>query len=88
MPLCYILDRGGQVQEKLKQAGIPTAAHYLIPMNQEPAYRHLCCHGETPNAAEAGQRVMSLPMSADLTAADLDRVVDALVSVFRTLNDC
>lgn len=83
-----MVDLREQVQEKLKQAGIPTAVHYPIPMNQQPAYRHLCCHGETPNAAEAGQRVMSLPMSADLTGADLDRVIDALVSVLHTVSDC
>jgi UDP-2-acetamido-2-deoxy-ribo-hexuluronate aminotransferase len=67
-----------KVQAALLAQGIPTAVHYPIPMNQQPAYRHLCCEGCTPVAAKAGQSVMSLPFSPDLQEADQVRVVKAL----------
>ena len=73
-----MVDRREQVQEKLKQAGIPTAVHYPIPLNQQPAYRHLNSKGETPKSVEAGQRVMSLPMSAELGEDAQREIVHAL----------
>jgi UDP-2-acetamido-2-deoxy-ribo-hexuluronate aminotransferase len=66
------------VQAALQQAGIPTAVHYPKPLNHQPAYarygRSEACPHSTHNAA----RVLSLPMSADLSEADQDRVVGAL----------
>jgi UDP-2-acetamido-2-deoxy-ribo-hexuluronate aminotransferase len=67
-----------QVQAYLLTQGIPTAVHYPIPMNEQPAYRHLCNQDATPHAAKAGQRVMSLPFSPDLQDDDQIRVVTAL----------
>lgn len=66
------------VQEKLKVAGIPTAVHYPIPLNMQPAYAHLCCPDCTPSAAEAAKRVMSLPMHPDLSALEVGRIASAL----------
>jgi len=66
------------VQQRLKAAGIPTAVHYPIPLNRQPAYAHLCCPDCTPNAAEAGGRVMSLPMHSDLSAMEVERIASAL----------
>jgi UDP-2-acetamido-2-deoxy-ribo-hexuluronate aminotransferase len=67
------------VQERLKQAGVPTAVHYPIPLNEQPAYAKFCCPECTPMASMLGKQVMSLPFSADLTDADQDRVCKALV---------
>jgi UDP-2-acetamido-2-deoxy-ribo-hexuluronate aminotransferase len=66
------------VQERLHAAGIPTAVHYPIPLNRQPAYAHLCCPDCTPIAARISQQVMSLPMHADLGASDQARIVNAL----------
>jgi UDP-2-acetamido-2-deoxy-ribo-hexuluronate aminotransferase len=68
-------------QVALSESGIPTAVHYPIPLNQQPAYKHLCCSDCTPISKEIAQRVMSLPMSPDLTEEDQDRIVDALLTV-------
>jgi UDP-2-acetamido-2-deoxy-ribo-hexuluronate aminotransferase len=46
--------------------GIPTATHYPIPLNEQPAYKKLCCPNCTPIAQQLAQQVMSLPMGADL----------------------
>lgn len=70
-------DRDG-LQKRLAAEKIPTAVHYPIPLNLQPAYRHLCCPDCTPVAERVAKRVVSLPMHADLDAAAQDRVVTNL----------
>ncbi len=55
------------LQKKLSDQGIPTAVHYPVPLNEQPAYKHLCCPDCTPIASKTAKRVMSLPMSAELS---------------------
>ena len=69
-----------QMQEALKQLGIQTAVHYPIPINEQLAYRHLCCPGCTPVSQRRASQVMSLPMSADLTDDGQDAIYSALVA--------
>ncbi len=66
------------VQSALKAAGVPTAVHYPLPLHQQPAYAAHGRHDGCPRSGAASQQVLSLPMSADLTQADQDRVVAAL----------
>ncbi|MDZ7813093.1 MAG: DegT/DnrJ/EryC1/StrS family aminotransferase [Ideonella sp.] len=66
------------VQQCLAEAGVPTAVHYPIPLNEQPAYKSLCCEGCTPVAHKTAKRVMSLPMSAHLSAESLRSVINAL----------
>ena len=73
-----LVDRRTDVQAALKQAGIPTAVHYPITLDRQPAYRDLSPACVVPAADALSQRVMSLPMSADMTAAQQSQVVDAL----------
>ena len=72
-----VADREG-VQKRLADEGIPTAVHYPVPLNEQPAYAQYCCPDCTPAARSLGREVMSLPFSADLTEADQDRVCAAL----------
>ena len=67
------------VQERLKAVGVPTAVHYPIPLNEQPAYRHLCRSNVTPVSQSTAKRVMSLPMSADLSSEDQERIVESLL---------
>jgi UDP-2-acetamido-2-deoxy-ribo-hexuluronate aminotransferase len=78
-----MVDNRPALQAALQAAGIPTAVHYPKPLHHQPAYAAGCCPDCNPHSITAGQRVMSLPMSADLTEADQDRVVAALVSACR-----
>ncbi len=73
----FVEDREA-VQEKLKMQGIPTAVHYPISLNRQPAYRDDASAAETVHSHWAGERVMSLPISADLTAKQMERVVTAV----------
>lgn len=68
------------VQKALSESGIPTAVHYPIPLNEQPAYKHLCCSDCTPISKDIALRVMSLPMSPDLTEKDQDQIVSALIA--------
>ena len=67
------------VQTRLTDAGLPTAVHYPVPLNEQPAYRHLCCPECTPEAQRMAKRVMSLPMSAELQPDQQQKIIDALV---------
>jgi UDP-2-acetamido-2-deoxy-ribo-hexuluronate aminotransferase len=67
-------DRAG-VQTRLNEAGIPTAIHYPRPLHRQPAYAQ---DVSLPRAEAAAERVISLPMSADLTESQQDTVVAAL----------
>ena len=67
------------VQAALQAAGVPTAVHYPKPLHHQPAYVAYCCPDCNPHSISAAQRVLSLPMSADLTEADQDVVVAALL---------
>jgi UDP-2-acetamido-2-deoxy-ribo-hexuluronate aminotransferase len=68
------------VQAALQAAGVPTAVHYPKPLHRQPAYAQYA--GTDPCAASDREaaRVLSLPMSADLSEADQDRVVEALAA--------
>lgn len=66
-----------QLQEKLKAAGIPTAVHYPIPLNQQPMFNYLGQRtGSVPAAEKAAEEVLSLPMNAWVS-------VDSVIDVFR-----
>jgi UDP-2-acetamido-2-deoxy-ribo-hexuluronate aminotransferase len=66
------------LQKRLTEAGIPTAVHYPVPLNEQPAYKHLCCPDCTPVAQHMAKRVMSLPMSPDLDDDGAAKVVKAV----------
>jgi UDP-2-acetamido-2-deoxy-ribo-hexuluronate aminotransferase len=72
------VDERTRVQAALKDAGIPTAVHYPKPLHHQVAYAAHCCPDCCPVSVDVAGRVLSLPMSADLTEADQDRVVAAL----------
>jgi UDP-2-acetamido-2-deoxy-ribo-hexuluronate aminotransferase len=72
------VEHRADVQAALNAQGIPTAVHYPRPLHRQPVYAPLHRGGELPHSEAAAERVLSLPMSADLTHADQDRVVAAL----------
>jgi UDP-2-acetamido-2-deoxy-ribo-hexuluronate aminotransferase len=73
-----LLDRRDAVQAALQKAGIPTAVHYPKPLHRQSAYRAYAQGQNFPHSEQAAARVLSLPMSADLSEADQDQVVAAL----------
>lgn len=72
------------LQEKLKTAGVPTAVHYPVPLNKQPAVQDLAI--SLPVGDEMATQVMSLPMSPTLTLAQQVQVVQALTSAMGELS--
>ena len=73
-----LVENRDAVAKCINGKGIPTAVHYPVPLNQQPAYRSNCGGLATPVSDEIAARVMSLPMGPDLSEVDQRRVVEAL----------
>ncbi|MCW5632681.1 MAG: DegT/DnrJ/EryC1/StrS family aminotransferase [Rubrivivax sp.] len=73
-----MVDDRADVQAALQTAGVPTAVHYPRPLHRQPAYAQYAGADPCPVSERVAERVLSLPMSADLAEADQDRVVQAL----------
>jgi UDP-2-acetamido-2-deoxy-ribo-hexuluronate aminotransferase len=53
-----------EVQAKLKEAGIPTAVHYPMPLHLQEAFEYLNYkQGDFPISERVSQEIMSLPMN-------------------------
>lgn len=65
-------------QARMKSHGVPTAVHYPKSLHQQPAYTSLCDAGSFPVSERLATQVISLPMSADITSAQMDEVVAAV----------
>ncbi|QXH48296.1 DegT/DnrJ/EryC1/StrS family aminotransferase [Pseudomonas xanthosomatis] len=72
------VDERDKVQETLKTLGVPTAVHYPIPLNRQPAVRDdTAC---LPIGDLIASRVMSLPMHPYMTAENISLVVSHLAA--------
>jgi UDP-2-acetamido-2-deoxy-ribo-hexuluronate aminotransferase len=72
------VDDREQVIAQLNEQGIPTAVHYPVPLNQQPAFAGANQQSSFPVAELAAMRVMSLPMHPYLSADSQRRVIEAL----------
>jgi UDP-2-acetamido-2-deoxy-ribo-hexuluronate aminotransferase len=66
------------LQEQLKQAGIPTAVHYPIPLNKQPAVADATA--QLPVGDTVAQRVMSLPMHPYLDVGSMQQIASSVQS--------
>lgn len=64
------------VQAKLKAQSIPTAVHYPIPLNKQPAVAN--ADVSLPVGDAIAERVMSLPMHPYLTVEAQEKIVNSL----------
>ena len=78
------VDNRVAIQERLQQAGVPTAVHYPTLLCQQPALVGCGqrCQGScrSVQAQLASERVLSLPMHPYLSASDQDKVVASLAA--------
>ena len=70
--------------EKLKEVGIPTAVHYPIPLNRQPAVADASV--SLPIGDRISEEVFSLPMHPSLDAEAVRRVANALAAAVRHAN--
>ncbi len=69
------------VQKHLGNAGVPTAVHYPIPLNRQPAVKDE--HAHLPVGDAIAARVMSLPMHPYLDEHSQSLIVDTLKESLR-----
>ncbi len=72
------------LQTYLKNEGISTAIHYPVAIHRQPAYTRLgYAPGSLPVTEQLADQVLSLPMYPQLAEAELQAVVQAMVSFFQ-----
>ncbi|MEQ1975648.1 DegT/DnrJ/EryC1/StrS family aminotransferase [Xenorhabdus sp. SGI240] len=69
-----------ELQTKLKEKGIPTAVHYPLPLNKQPA---VASNVILPVGDQIVQEVISLPMHPYLTEKQILNVADKLISYLK-----
>ncbi|WP_425402991.1 DegT/DnrJ/EryC1/StrS family aminotransferase [Hwanghaeella sp.] len=71
--------RRDEIAAKMKEAGIPTAVYYPLPMHLQTAYRPLGGgEGSLPVCEALSGKVLSLPMHPFLTEGEIDRITTAV----------
>lgn len=70
-----VQERDG-VQAALKKEGIPTAVHYPIPLNMQPAVADR--DADLPMGNQAAEQVLSLPMHPYLTSNEAGLIVNSI----------
>lgn len=71
-----------RVQAAMKERGVPTAVHYPVVLNRQPAFAALCrVVGTLDHAERAAARVLSLPLHPYLTREEAGQVAQALQAV-------
>ena len=73
-------DWRAELQRQLKEAGIPSAVYYPLPMHLQGAFAHLGHKaGDFPVSERAASRIFSLPMHPYLTEPDQDKIISFLL---------
>ena len=65
------------VRARLEAAGVPTLVHYATPLHRQPVFAS-SDRAPCPGADRLAREVVSLPLHAMLTRAEVERVEDAL----------
>ncbi len=73
--------RRDEVRAALERAAVPTAVHYPLALHRQPALADPGC--ELPVSDALAARVLSLPLHAQLTPAQMRHIVDVVASVLR-----
>lgn len=72
---------------ELSQRGVQTQVHYPIPPHEQQAYAHLgYASNAFPLAQRLAQEVLSLPIGPQMTAAEVDWVIESVLDVLGSPN--
>ncbi len=73
----------GQFRASLQQAGVATGIHYPTPIHLQPACEHYGYQrGSLPITEAVAEGIVSLPMYPELTAEQVQQVVDAVENAY------
>lgn len=70
-------DNRDELQNKLKEAGIPFASFYPRPVHTQTAYKHLATR-PLPVCEDLAKKVVSLPMHPYLTREEQDYIIECM----------
>jgi UDP-2-acetamido-2-deoxy-ribo-hexuluronate aminotransferase len=79
------VERRAAIQAALAEQGIPTAVHYPRPLHLQPVFAQWGRPEDNAVSRRAAERVLSLPMSADLGLHHQAEIVQRLQSIARSL---
>ena len=72
-----------KLREELKSKGVTTGIHYPIPLHLQPAYSYLGYkEGDFPITEECSQRILSLPMYAELSEDQIVEIVKLISNYY------
>lgn len=75
-----------KLREELKSEGVVTGIHYPIPLHLQPAYNYLGYkRGDFPVTEEASQKILSLPMFAELSNEDINKICSLISAIKNNL---
>lgn len=72
------------VADRLREAGVPTAVYYPLPLHQQSAYRRFPAASDMSASLDAAREVLSLPMHPYLRPEDQERIAAALRQAIET----
>ena len=76
------LNHRENAQQKLREAGIPTAIHYPIPLHRQPVFSGLDLQeGSYPVAESAAKRVLSIPMHPYLKEQEIRFIASTITAI-------
>lgn len=67
-----------ELQEKLKEKGIPTMVYYPKPLHYQEAFSNLEVNGDLEVTTKLSKIVLALPMHPYLTIEDMDKVISGI----------
>jgi dTDP-4-amino-4,6-dideoxygalactose transaminase len=73
-----------QLQQYLKENGVPTQIHYPVPIHRQKCYRHEDFYNsdQFPVTDKLSKEILSLPMHPYLTETEIDYIVDTIHDFF------
>ena len=72
------VDNRERFMQHLADLGIQSGIHYPIPLHLQPAFKHLGYQkGDLKNAESICSNIISLPIFAEMTGEEIDRVIEA-----------
>ncbi len=79
------VERRDEFAKACREAGVPTAIHYLSAIHALPSYRAFPRAPGLRNTDRLARQVISLPMHGYLAAETQDRIIGAVQTVLRSL---
>lgn len=73
-----------RVQERLKEAGIPSTVHYPLALNRQPAVADADVYA--PHGDQAAKEVLSLPIHPYMAAEGQSLIIEAVLDVVNKTN--